>query len=111
MRLNDDEKHRIAVAAAAARTNLPAFLARSALAAAHAPEHAAGAIAGERELISEVFAARRNLGQVGNNLNQIAKAINSGGQPADAHLDAVLAAVRRATDRVQAVADQLLEHR
>lgn len=110
VRLNDDEKHRLAVAAAAARTSLPAFLARSALAAAHDPEHAAGAIAGERELISEVFAARRNLGQVGNNLNQIAKAINSGGRPADAHLDAVLAAVRRATDRVQAVADQLLEH-
>ncbi|NYV73322.1 plasmid mobilization relaxosome protein MobC [Streptomyces sp. UH6] len=109
VRLNDDEKHRLTVAATASGTNLPAFLARSALAAARDPERAAGAIAGERELISEMFAARRNLGQAGNNLNQIARAINSGDRPAGTHIDAVLAAVRRATDRVQAVADQLLQ--
>ncbi|MFD5510052.1 plasmid mobilization relaxosome protein MobC [Streptomyces sp. NPDC127051] len=111
VRLNDDEKHHLATAAAAARTSLPAFLARSALAAARDPEHAAGAIAGERELISEMFAARRHLGHVGNNLNQVARAINSGDQPADAHLDAVLTAVRRAIDRVQAATDRLLELR
>ncbi|MFF9980428.1 plasmid mobilization protein [Streptomyces erythrochromogenes] len=111
VRLNDDEKYHLAAAAAAARTSLPAFLARSALAAARDPEHAAGAIAGERELISEMFAARRHLGHVGNNLNQVARAINSGDRPADAHLDAVLTAVRRATDRVQAATDRLLEHR
>ncbi|MFI6005026.1 plasmid mobilization protein [Streptomyces sp. NPDC051366] len=111
VRLNDDEKHHLTTAAAAARTSLPAFLARSALAAARDPEHAAGAIAGERELISEMFAARRHLGHVGNNLNQVARAINSGDRPADAHLDAVLTAVRRATDRVQAATDRLLEHR
>ncbi|QES58033.1 plasmid mobilization relaxosome protein MobC [Streptomyces venezuelae] len=111
VRLNDDEKHHLATAAAAARTSLPAFLARSALAAARDPEGAAGAIAGERELISEMFAARRHLGHVGNNLNQVARAINSGDRPADAHLDAVLTAVRRATDRVQAATDRLLEHR
>ncbi|WP_314245735.1 MULTISPECIES: plasmid mobilization protein [unclassified Streptomyces] len=111
VRLNDDEKHRLATAAAAARTSLPAFLARSALAAARDPEHAAGAIAGERELISEIFAARRHLGHVGNNLNQVARAINSGDRPTDAHLDAVLTAVRRATERVQAATDRLLELR
>lgn len=111
VRLNDEEKHHLAAAAAAARTSLPAFLARSALAAARDPEHAAGAIAGERELISEMFAARRHLGHVGNNLNQLARAINSGDRPADAHLDAVLTAVRRATDRVQAATNRLLEHR
>ncbi|MFJ7779345.1 plasmid mobilization protein [Streptomyces yangpuensis] len=111
VRLNDTEKHLLATAAEATRTSLPAFLARSALAAARDPEHAAGAIAGERELISEMFAARRHLGHVGNNLNQVARAINSGDRPADAHLDAVLAAVRRATDRVQAATDRLIEHR
>ncbi|MGW3058462.1 plasmid mobilization protein [Streptomyces goshikiensis] len=111
VRLNDTEKHLLATAAAAARTSLPAFLARSALAAARDPEHAAGAIAGERELISEMFAARRHLGHVGNNLNQLTRAINSGDRPADAYLDAVLTAVRRATDRVQAATDRLIEHR
>ncbi|WP_242513971.1 plasmid mobilization protein [Streptomyces leeuwenhoekii] len=111
VRLNDTEKNHLTAAAAAARTSLPAFLARSALAAARDPERAAGAIAGERELVSELFAARRHLGHVGNNLNQLARAINSGAQPADAQLDAVLAAVRRATIRVQAATDQLLEHR
>ncbi|WP_345279448.1 plasmid mobilization protein [Streptomyces gulbargensis] len=111
VRLNDDEKHRLTEAAAAARTSLPAFLARSGLAAARDADGAAGAIAGERELISEMFAARRHLGHVGNNLNQVARAINSGDRPTDAHLDAVLAAVRRATERVQAATDKLLEHR
>ncbi|MFC0844685.1 plasmid mobilization relaxosome protein MobC [Streptomyces noboritoensis] len=111
VRLNETEKSLLATAAAAARTSLPAFLARSALAAARDPEHAAGAIAGERELISELFAARRHLGHVGNNLNQLTRAVNSGDRPADAHLDAVLTAVRRATDRVQAATDRLLEHR
>ncbi|MFD9796796.1 plasmid mobilization relaxosome protein MobC [Streptomyces sp. NPDC059070] len=111
VRLNDTEKSLLATAAAAARTSLPAFLARSALAAARDPEHAVGAIAGERELISELFAARRHLGHVGNNLNQLTRAVNSGDQPGDAHLDAVLTAVRRATGRVQAATDRLLEHR
>ncbi|MFF5719296.1 plasmid mobilization protein [Streptomyces buecherae] len=109
VRLNDDEKNRLAVAAAATRTTMPAFLARSALAAARHPERAAGVIADERELISEMFAARRHLGQVGNNLNQVARAINSGDRPADAQLNAVLAAVQRATERIQATADKLLE--
>ena len=54
-----------------------------------------------------MFAARRHLGQVGNNLNQVARAINSGGQPAE--IDAVLAAVQRAVFRVQAATDRLLD--
>ncbi|MFB7025898.1 plasmid mobilization relaxosome protein MobC [Streptomyces sp. NPDC056295] len=111
VRLNTAEKQQLAGAAAAARTSLPAFLARAALAAARDPESAAGSIAGERELISEVFAARRHLGHVGNNLNQIARAVNSGDRPADAQLDAVLDTVRRATERVQAATDKLLEGR
>lgn len=53
----------------------------------------------------------RHLGQVGNNVNQIARAINLGDRPADAQLDAVLNAVRRATERVQAATDKLLESR
>ncbi len=108
VRLNDDEKTQLAAAATAARTTLPAFLARSALAAADDLDNTAAAIAGRRELVSEFFAARRHLGHVGNNLNQVARALNSGAQPAE--LDAVIAATQRAVQRVQDVTDQLLAH-
>ncbi|WP_234425634.1 plasmid mobilization protein [Streptomyces kebangsaanensis] len=107
VRLNDDEKTQLSAAASATRTSLPAFLARSGLAAAHDLDNTAAAIAGQRELIAELFAARRHLGQVGNNLNQIARAINSGGRPAE--IDAVVAAVQRAVTRVQAATDRLLD--
>lgn len=106
VRLNDDEKRLLAAAAAAARTTLPAFLARSGLAAARDLDATAAAIAGRRELVAELFAARRHLGHVGNNLNQIARAINAGAHPPE--LDAVVAATERAVRRVQHATDQLL---
>ncbi|MEU3188812.1 plasmid mobilization relaxosome protein MobC [Streptomyces sp. NPDC006923] len=109
VRLNDAEKTVLTAAATATRTSLPAFLARSGLAAAHDLDNTAAAVAGHRELVSELFAARRHLGQVGNNLNQVARAINSGGRPAE--IDAVVAAVQRAVSRVQAATDRLLEQR
>jgi uncharacterized protein (DUF1778 family) len=109
VRLNDDEKTLLAAAAKATRTSLPAFLARSGLAAAHDLDSTAAAVAGHRELVAELFAARRSLGQVGNNLNQVARAINSGGQPTE--IDAVVAAVYRAVTRVQAATDNLLAQR
>ncbi|MBC2901100.1 plasmid mobilization relaxosome protein MobC [Streptomyces sp. PSKA01] len=109
VRLNDDEKILLAAAANATRTSLPAFLARSGLAAAHDLDNTAAAIAGHRELVAELFAARRHLGQVGNNLNQVARAINSGGQPTE--VDAVVAAVQLAVTRVQAATDRLLDRR
>ncbi|MEV0694113.1 plasmid mobilization relaxosome protein MobC [Streptomyces sp. NPDC050388] len=109
VRLNGDEKNLLAAAASATRTSLPAFLARSGLAAAHDLDNTAAAVAGHRELVAELFAARRHLGQVGNNLNQVARAINSGGRPME--IDAVVAAVQRAVTRVQAATDRLLEQR
>ncbi len=107
VRLNDDEKTQLAAAARATRTSLPAFLARSGLAAAQDLDNTAAAIAGHRELVTELFAARRHLGQVGNNLNQIARALNTGTHPTE--LDAVITAVQRAVSRVQAATDRLLE--
>ncbi|MER5212391.1 plasmid mobilization relaxosome protein MobC [Streptomyces sp. NPDC002838] len=38
-------------------------------------------MADDRDLITELFAARRHLGHVGSNLNQVARVLNSGGQP------------------------------
>ncbi|MEW1599374.1 plasmid mobilization relaxosome protein MobC [Streptomyces sp. NPDC093808] len=80
---------------------------RAGLAAADDSENTAAAIASHRDLIAELFAARRHLGQVGNNLNQVARALNSGAHPAE--LDAVVSAVQRAVTRVQAVTDRMLE--
>lgn len=106
VRLNDDEKYVLTAAATATRTSLPAFLARSGLAAASDLDASAAAIAGRRELITELFAARRHLGHVGNNLNQVARALNSGAQPAE--LDAVIAATEHAVQRVQHATNQFL---
>ncbi|MFD5133995.1 plasmid mobilization protein [Streptomyces olindensis] len=106
VRLNDDEKTLLTAAATAARTTLPAFLARSGLAAARHLDKTTAAIAGRRELVAELFAARRHLGHVGNNLNQITRAINAGAHPPE--LDAVIAATERAIQRVQHATDQLL---
>ncbi|MER5795169.1 plasmid mobilization relaxosome protein MobC [Streptomyces sp. NPDC001980] len=107
IRLNDDEWSRLTAAARTSRKSLPAYLVRAGLAAADDSENTAAVIAGHRDLIAELFAARRHLGQVGNNLNQVARAINSGGQPAE--LDAVVSAVQRAVARVQAITDRMLE--
>ncbi|MEV6535185.1 plasmid mobilization relaxosome protein MobC [Streptomyces sp. NPDC051639] len=107
IRLNDDEWSRLTNAARTSRKSLPAYLVRAGLAAADDSENTAAVIAGHRDLIAELFAARRHLGQVGNNLNQVARAINNGGQPAE--LDAVVSAVQRAVARVQAVTDRMLE--
>ncbi|MFE4051790.1 plasmid mobilization protein [Streptomyces sp. YIM B13518] len=91
-RLGDDELARIAAGAQAAGLTVSGFLARSALAAAHDLERTPGAIAGDRDLITELFLARRHLGQVGNNLNQVARVLNSGGRTPE--LDAVLAVTK-----------------
>ncbi|MDX2819919.1 MobC family plasmid mobilization relaxosome protein [Streptomyces ipomoeae] len=107
VRLNDDEKSLLSAAATTARTTLPAFLARSGLAAARDLDKTTAAIAGRRELVAELFAARRHLGHVGNNLNQITRAINAGAHPPE--LDAVIAATERAIQRVQHATDQLLD--
>ncbi|MDH6537963.1 plasmid mobilization relaxosome protein MobC [Streptomyces sp. SPB4] len=108
--MSDDELALVATAAKTAGVTLAGFFARAALSAARDPQASAAAIAGRREMVAELFAARRHLGQIGNNLNQLTRAINSGAQPPDAQLDAVLDAVHRASARVQGATDQLLEH-
>ncbi|WUN61498.1 MobC family plasmid mobilization relaxosome protein [Streptomyces sp. NBC_00304] len=107
--MSDDELARVSAAAHAADVSVAGFFARSALSAASDPETSAAMIAGSRETLTELFDARRHLGQVGNNLNQLARAVNAGAHPADAELAAVLDAVHRASARVQAAVDQLLE--
>ncbi|WP_153427462.1 MobC family plasmid mobilization relaxosome protein, partial [Streptomyces alkaliphilus] len=106
-RFSDDELARVSAGAKTAGLTVAGFLARAALAAARDLDRTASTIAGERELVAELFAARRHLGRVGNNLNQVARAVNSGGHPPE--LDAVLAATERAVRRVQHATDRLLQ--
>lgn len=109
VRLNDDEYALVAIAAKAVGVTVAGFFAKAALNAAHDPQTSAAAIAGRREAVIELFTARRHLGQIGNNLNQLTRAVNSGGRPTDIQLDAVLDSVRQASARIQDATDQLLE--
>ncbi len=105
VRLNERELAVIQAAADAVGKTVAGFLAHSALAAARDQSRTAATIATEQEVLSELFAIRRQLGWAGSNLNQTAKALNSGGQVldvdrvvADIHLAA--RAVTKAVDRV-----------
>jgi uncharacterized protein (DUF1778 family) len=107
-RFNDEEKQALFDAAAACAMTPSGFLAHAALSAARDLTRTAAEVAGEREVIAELFSLRRHLAQIGNNLNQVAKTLNSG---ADApHAEAVLQAVQRAAKRVDAFTQHRLDH-
>ncbi|WP_435125529.1 plasmid mobilization protein [Actinacidiphila sp. bgisy144] len=106
-RLTDDEKQSLLDAAAACAMTPSGFLAHAALAAASDLTRTAAVVATEREVIAELFRLRRHLAQVGNNLNQVAKTLNSG---ADApQVGAVLSAVHRAARRIDAFTQRQLD--
>lgn len=106
-RMNDAEYQLLVRAAAECHMTVAGFLARSALNAARDLDRTAADIAGKREMLHELFALRRHLGQLGNNLNQVAKALNSGADAPQA--EAVLAAVQCAAKRVDAFTQQHLD--
>lgn len=108
-RMNDDEFKRLTDAATHCDMTIAAFLAYAADKATRDLTRTAAEIATEREVIDELFAARRHLGRIHGLFNQVAKALNSG---ADApHLDAAAEAVRSAARRMEDAADALLAHR
>lgn len=108
-RMNDAEYKRFTDAAAQCQMTNAAFLAYAVDKAARDLTRTAAEIATEREVIDELFAARRHLGRMHGLFNQVAKALNSG---ADApHLDAATKAVRSAARRMEDAADALLAHR
>ncbi|MFC9856204.1 MULTISPECIES: mobilization protein [unclassified Streptomyces] len=81
------------------------FLAYAGLAVARDQSRTAIAIATERDVLTELFAMRRQLGWAGSNLNQAAKILNSGGDVPQ--LTHVLADVRRAAEAVRSAADKV----
>jgi predicted GTPase len=56
-------------------------------------------------VLTELFAMRRQLGWAGSNLNQVAKALNSGGEVP--YLKEVLADVRRAANAAKKAVDRV----
>ncbi|MEU3352301.1 plasmid mobilization relaxosome protein MobC [Streptomyces sp. NPDC037389] len=106
-RMNHDEYQLLLHASSVCRMSVAGFLAHSALKAARDLEHTEAEIATRREMVSELFALRRALGQIGNNLNQVTTVLNSG---ADApHAKAVLDAVMRTAKRVEDFTQRYVE--
>ncbi|MEV6940753.1 plasmid mobilization relaxosome protein MobC [Streptomyces sp. NPDC051172] len=107
--MNDAEFERFTHAATHCEMSNAAFLAYAVDKAARDLTRTAAEIATEREVINELFAARRHLGRIHGLFNQVAKALNSG---ADApHLAAAAQAVSNAARRMEDAADALLAHR
>ncbi|WP_112465244.1 plasmid mobilization relaxosome protein MobC [Streptomyces triticisoli] len=109
VRLNEHELALIRSGADHVGMSVAGFLAYSALAAARDQSRTAAAIATERDVLTALFGVRRQLGWAGSNVNQIAKALNSG---VDApHFAAALADLRRAAQAVQRAADRITNRR
>ncbi|MDJ0464650.1 plasmid mobilization protein [Streptomyces sp. H27-C3] len=106
-RFNNAEKADLLAAASACAMTPSGFLAHAALRAARDLTRTAAEVAGEREVIDELFALRRNLNQIGNNLNQVAKAINSGADVP--YATTVLESVHRAARRVDTFTQMYLD--
>jgi hypothetical protein len=92
LRLTDAEWDALAARAERAKVSMQRFLVETALTGARV-------VSAPQSLIAELAAIRRLLGLLGNNVNQIARALNSGGHP-DAGAAATLEAVRRLMKRL-----------
>ncbi|MGV9318225.1 plasmid mobilization protein [Streptomyces sp. NPDC003660] len=109
-RLSDDEQSEIAVAAAQRGVTIARFLAAAGLAAArgstalHTNERLDAAI-------DELAALRTALARIGNNINQIAYVLNSGGRPRSGELGHALGVLIRLLGRVDDVANDLVTRR
>ncbi|WP_442811053.1 plasmid mobilization protein [Streptomyces sp. NBC_01217] len=105
VRLNPSEHALIQAGADTAGMSVAGFLAYAGLAMARDQSRTAVAIATERDVLTELFAMRRQLGWAGSNLNQVAKILNSGGDVPQ--LTQVMADVHRAADAVRMAVDKV----
>ncbi|MFI9014501.1 mobilization protein [Streptomyces griseus] len=85
--------------------SIAGFLAHSALAAARDQTRTAAAIAAEHDVLAELFATGRKLGWAGSNLNQMTKALNSGGDIA--RIEEALTDVRHAATATRAAVERI----
>ncbi|MEC3995892.1 MobC family plasmid mobilization relaxosome protein [Actinacidiphila sp. DG2A-62] len=107
VRLSTTERTHLKAAADHTGASLAKFMAQASLAAAHDINHVAANLLDLRGTIRELVAARTDLARIGNNVNQIARAVNSGGDPIGA--EAALADVRRVAARLETAAQTLAE--
>jgi uncharacterized protein (DUF1778 family) len=104
--LNDVERQAVEEAAAAEGLSVGAFAAQAAVAVAR------GQITpiptDDRERLAELVHARVALSRIGTNLNQLARAANSGASVPAAQLDVVLDRVQRAVARLDDVSLRMM---
>lgn len=105
VRLSPTERAQLTAAADHVGASLAKFIAQSSLAAAQDINRIAANLLDLRGTVRELIAARTDLARIGNNINQIAHAFNSGGDPVGA--EAALADVRRVAARLEAAAQTL----
>lgn len=102
VKVTPEEELRLLVLAGEQGVSVPRLLVESALA------QRGETSAERRAVIAELFAVRRFLAAVSNNLNQVAKHANAGAEfPEDAAV--VLAVVRRMVPRLEAAVEGLIE--
>ena len=107
VRLSTTERASVKAAAEHTGASLAKFMANASLAAAHDINRVAANLLDLRGTIRELIAARTELARIGNNVNQIARAFNSGADPIGA--EAALVDLRRAAARVEAAAQRLAD--
>ncbi|MEU7449170.1 MobC family plasmid mobilization relaxosome protein [Streptomyces diastaticus] len=109
-RLSDTEKTEISDAATQRGVTVARFLATAGLSAArgHAAVHSNDQL---DTAIDELAALRTALARIGNNINQIAFVLNSGGHPRAGGLEHALGALTRLLARVDDAANDLVTRR
>ncbi|MEV6179933.1 MobC family plasmid mobilization relaxosome protein [Streptomyces sp. NPDC052015] len=106
---NDAEITIVRAAADRDNTALASWVGTAALAVAK--ETVVPVSADAKDVLQEVLRSRAQLRRVGNNVNQIARVLNSDGEVSDAQLRAALDALEAAVRRVDAATVQLMRER
>ncbi|MBV6695585.1 MobC family plasmid mobilization relaxosome protein [Kitasatospora aureofaciens] len=109
--MSADEEAQIRRAADERAETVARFIATAALSAASRPDTARNSDDQLDRAIDELAAARRQTARVGNNVNQIARELNSGGLPHPADLVAALTAIRSTIATIDTAAAGILKHR
>ncbi|MGY1435437.1 plasmid mobilization protein [Streptomyces reniochalinae] len=105
VRLTADELTDVQRGAEAMGLRVAGFLADAAVAVARAQDGPHTWLMDQRSLVEELMRASAQLARVGNNLNQVAKALNSGGETP--YAEDALTRVRQAAARVEAAATEI----
>lgn len=106
---NDAELAIVRAAAERDNTALASWVSTAALAVAR--ETVVPVSADAKDVLQELLRSRGHLGRVGNNVNQIARVLNSDGTVTDAQLLATLEALGKAIRRVDEATLQVMRER